>query len=181
MLGRVRRAILLAIVAAVVAVGVLVLIGRPKLDKAQTRAVAAWHQIQPALERRYRALHDLERAMTAHAPIRDAEQATVSQLARWDALGGDLGPQVDTANRLEGLGRRLVRAATDPAGRYQGDASIAAAVRAYQATAPHAPDVTAFNRAVGGYRSERDGFVWRVLASPLGFDPLSRFEPASVS
>src|SRR4051794_36029237 len=105
----VRRALL--VVALVVVVGglLLALTARPDLNRTRDDVEARWKLLRPALEQRYellRAANDATRA--AGGPERGITSSIDTALSDWQrSRTASVTAQVDDANALEALGRRL--------------------------------------------------------------------------
>lgn len=168
----IRRLLLVLVVAAVVAVTAVGVTARPDLERRRDDAVQHWRPLREPLDARYAALADLNDAVReAGGPERDVTGAIDTALAAWRASGdAPVARQVDTANDLEGLARRLLATIADSA-RLHGAAAVSAAADAF-AGQPIPESARAFNSAARDYRDARAGVLREPVAGLLGHDPL---------
>jgi peptidoglycan/xylan/chitin deacetylase (PgdA/CDA1 family) len=177
MLRRLRRLVLLAIVAVAAGAGALFLTTRPRLDDRRKAVDHAWSTVVPSIDQRAAKLFALDAAVIhVGGPKRDQSTAVESALTSWQhARTGNLSGAIVAANEMEGSGRRLLRLAQDPARRYRADAGVVRAVNDYvgsaAAVSTTAPDV---NTAIQRYDDARGGMLHRVVADILGDGELPR-------
>jgi hypothetical protein len=177
MLRRLRRLVLLAIVAVAAGAGALFLTTRPRLDDRRKAVDHAWSSVVPTIDQRAAKLFALDAAVIhVGGPKRDQSTAVESSLRSWQqARTGDVAGAIVAANEMEGSGRRLVALATDPTRRYRADPEVVRAVNDYvgsaSAIATSAPDV---NDAIQRYDDARGGMLHRVVADILGDGELPR-------
>jgi hypothetical protein len=165
----VRVLLAVLIVAAVVAAASSVLSARPDLQKAKRDVDTSWSALSGRLDQRYvllTAVDDKIRPIPGpiHSLVGDVDAA----LARWrdSRAHSSVAHQVDAANDLEALARRLVATAT-ASPRVQGNAAVLPAIVRFLADASRAA-ADGFNRDVVSYEHERRGPVRTVVASVLG-------------
>ena len=167
---RVVRVLLpVLIVAALVFAGSSVLSARPDLQNAKSHVDDSWSSLAVKLDGRYKLLavaNDQLRPIPG--PIHSLVGDTDTALARWrDArIHSGVAGQVNAANDLEALSRRVVAtAAASP--RVSQNASALAAIAAFLSDASR-KSATGFNKDVVSYEHERRGPVRAVVASVLG-------------
>ena len=165
----VRVLLAVLVVAVVVAAGSSVLSARPDLQKAKRNVDDSWSTLSGRLNHRYvllAALDDKIRPIPGpiHALVGDVDGA----LARWRDVRthSSVANQVDAANDLEALARRLVATAT-ASPRVKSNANVLPALGVFLADDSRT-DAVDFNRDVVSYEHERRGPVRTVVASVLG-------------
>jgi hypothetical protein len=172
----VRRA--LVVIALVVVVGglLLALTARPDLNRTQDDVEARWKTLRPALDQRYellRAASDATRA--AGGPERDITTSIDTALSDWRrSRTASVTGQVENANTLEALGRRLVTT-VEASGRLQAQKAVVTPVnRLAGATVPASAE--AFNRAVRDYEDARGGSLRRPVVGLMGYDSIPSYD-----
>jgi len=177
----VRRILLLALALVVAAAAGYTLVARSQLERARDDVEASWSALAEPLDARYALLGAVTAAIgdtggPAAALVSDVDDA----LERWRSARRGNAPvdaQVDAANRLEGLGRRLaatVRASV----RLSGRPEVVAALDAY-AGAPVPEQAAAYDAAARRYADERSSSARRLVAQVLGYEAVSAFDLAS--
>jgi hypothetical protein len=165
----VRVLLVVLVVAAVVGAGSSVLSARPDLDNAKRDVDGAWTTLAPALDRRYLQLAAVNDALrSVPGPVHGLVGDTDAALAHWRDVrrGGSVATQVEAANNVEAMARRLV-ATQSVSPRVRGNATLLRAVGKYVDMSTHDAAVD-FNRTVESYEHERRGPVRAVVASVLG-------------
>lgn len=157
------------LVSALVAGGAVLAVGsRPDLQDAGRRIDAAWGQLRPALDERYRAVAQANEAASerlAGEPVLAVE--TVAALSDW-RRARVIETQVAAANRLEGLTARL-QAAVAATPRLRTAAEVTEALAAVENAEPEEAR-RIYNETVAAYEAVRGGFPRRLVAGVLGFD-----------
>lgn len=147
---------------------------KPDLDEARDRVDRAWADLHPMLVVRYDALAGAgtlaeERLGRPSDLLASLDEAMTAWRTADTATG-----QVAAANRLEGLAARLaVTAEATP--RLRSSVAIRDGLAALRASAPE-PARTAYNDTVARYEDSRGGWIRRLLAGALGFDPSRSLE-----
>src|SRR4051812_31078409 len=105
----VRRALVVVALVVLVGGGILAVTARPGLRNAREEVNSRWAVLRPALDQRYELLAAAGTATrTAGGPQRDLVGTIDAALRDWrTSKGASVGAQVDDANALEALGRRL--------------------------------------------------------------------------
>ncbi len=177
-----RRLIGALVVLAIVAGVTLALNSRPRLDHDRQAIERAWRSVAPGLDTRYRRADALASAITAtggptYPLVTEVHQA----YNRWKDLTSKtpVATAISTANTLEGDTRRL-SATVHGSKILGGDHDVAAALAAMQAV-DNPTGVTALDDAVAKYDKDRGGPLRRLIAGPLGFDPVPRLVLANGS
>jgi hypothetical protein len=172
----VRRALIVFALVLLVGGGILVLTSRPDLENARDDVNARWRALRPGLDQRYALLAQANAATkTAGGPernlVNDVEQALVS----WRAdKTKSVDTQVDDANELEALGRRLTNT-VDQSARLQAIPTVV--TRAGQFDQAQLPvSATGFNQAVRDYENARGGSLRRPVASLLGYPSMTSLD-----
>jgi hypothetical protein len=172
---RVRWLVIVAVlvVLAVIAAGVLI---SPEIGDARDRVDARWTPLRSPLAARYEALAALTATMhDAGAGERAVTEELDEVLPRWEqlALKGpthtDAGREARTANELEALARRL-RANITGSDLLNGNATLTAALAAFDLAVVPEPTIAAYNRDVRRYEDERSGAIKAFIASIFGYD-----------
>jgi hypothetical protein len=165
----VRVLLAVLVVAAVVAAGSSVLSARPDLQKAKHNVDTSWSTLSGRLDHRYVLLANVDDKIRPipgpiHALVSDVDGA----LARWRDVRthSSVARQVDAANDLEALARRLLATAS-ASPRVKNNTAVLPALGAFLADASR-DAATDFNRDVVSYEHERRGPVRTVVASVLG-------------
>ena len=156
-----------ALVVAAVAVGAAALgvTSRNALDDRRADIEAAWRALQPELAARYEALATANDAVRANG---GGARAVVGELdaalADWDrtARSSDLRAQLQAANELEGLGRRLTATLADSP-RLASDASNLALAAFTQRTI----SAKSLNSDISAYADDRGGVIRSTVADLL--------------
>lgn len=177
----VRRLLLLLVVAAAVGVLAVAVTARPGLERTRDDAVERWRPLRDPLDARYAALADVNDAVReAGGPERDASSELDAALATWRASSNaPVATQVDAANALEGLARRL-RTAVAASERLSGDPGVEEAVEALDRhRVPESARV--FNAAAADYHEARAGLLRERVAALLGHDPLPLLDVGDAS
>ncbi len=178
MLRRLRRLLLLAILALVAGGAVLFLTTRPRLDDRRAVVAHDWTALQANMRSRVGALTALDRQIVAAGPLRDPSRAAEAALRRWGA-GGNLASQLATANDLEGAGRRLVVLALDPNRRYHSIKSVTDAVGNYTTSALPRAGVLTLDAAIARYDDARRGQLFSIVADILGDEAIPQLMTSS--
>lgn len=177
-----RRLAVFVVLGAIIAGGAaIVFTGRPALSDARDETEATWAPILPRLEARYAQLDLLGTQLQGIADTTGIENPEVRQLAvatlRWNKAveGGSAVSQVKAANDLEtrmGRMRLLVAGSARLAQAIQ----IQATFDAFDAEAPPADEVAAYNDAVRSYQRTREEALRRPVAEIFGFGPIPTLE-----
>jgi hypothetical protein len=172
----VRRALLVVALVVLVGGGILALTARPDLDRARNDVESRWQALRPALDARYELLAQAnQEAKTAGGPERDVVRSIDAALAKWRRdRNGPVATQVDDANVLEGLGRRLTATVNASPRLMASDAVVLRTAQFEDAEVPE--QARSFNAAVRDYEDARGGSVRRPIAGLLGFDPVASFD-----
>jgi hypothetical protein len=172
----VRRALIVIALVLLVGGGILVLTSRPDLQNARDDVNARWRALRPGLEQRYALLAQANAATkAAGGPERDLVSEVERALTAWQTdRTKSVDTQVDDANELEALGRRLTNT-VDQSARLQAIPTVVTtATRFDDARMPVAAD--AFNNAVRHYEDSRGGSLRRPIASVLGFSSITSLD-----
>jgi hypothetical protein len=176
----VRRALIVFALVLLVGGGILVLTSRPDLQNARDDVNTRWRAVRPGLEQRYALLAQANAATKrAGGPERDLVSEIERSLARWHAdTSKSVDVQVDDANELEALGRRLTNTVGNSA-RLQALPAVVTSSARFGASDPPVA-ANGFNKAVRDYEDARGGSLRRPVASLLGFSSISSLDvPAS--
>jgi hypothetical protein len=174
---RVRRLALVLAAVVLIAVVVLVLTSRPRLEDDRDAAKDVWTEdIRGPLSDRYQRLTDVVvQLREAGAGDRDVTEALARELDRWDELrrasDPDVAAEVETSNRLEGLWTRA-QASIARSPRLSASEPLLAARQAFVAAAPPPPAVEAYNRAAEEYQDTREALRYGLVAGVFGYDAL---------
>jgi hypothetical protein len=166
----VRVLLAVLIVAAVVGAGSSVLSARPDLQKAKRNVDTSWSALAPGLEGRYNLLQNLDEGLRPiSGPVHVLVADTDSALTHWHDTRAHSGvaAQVDAANNVEAIARRLVATAS-VSPRVQKNAAALTALRAFLDDKTRAAGGAGFNQNVTSYEKERRGPVRTLIASVLG-------------
>ncbi|MDZ4826203.1 MAG: hypothetical protein SGJ13_07025 [Actinomycetota bacterium] len=169
-----RRLLPLALLLLFVAALAIVLSARQQLEAADDEVQTRWDDLLPVLDARYDLLAALTATIsTTSGPTAELAGDVDDALDQWDRRRADdasVAELVASANRLEGLARRLgvtVRASEQLAA----NAEVMAALAAYEASS--SPDaLPAFLAADRDYAAERAGAIRSLVADVLGYDPI---------
>jgi hypothetical protein len=166
----VRVLLAVLIVAAIVGAGSSVLSARPDLEKAKRNVDSSWSALSSRLDNRYELLKKVDDGLgpipgPVHALVGDTNDA----LAHWrDARAhSSVAAQVDAANNLEAVARRLVATAS-VSPRVRKNAAALTALSDFLKDSARADVGTGFNHDVASYEQERRGPVRTLIASVLG-------------
>jgi hypothetical protein len=165
----VRVLLAVMVVAAVVAAGSSLLSARPDLQKAKHAVDTSWSTLSGRLDHRYGLLGAVDdKIRPIPGPIHSLVGDVDGALARWRDVRthSSLANQVDAANDLEALARRLVATAT-ASPRVKSNATVLPALGQFLGDDSRAAAAD-FNRDVVSYEHERRGPVRTVVASVLG-------------
>lgn len=177
----IRRLLLLLVVAAAMGVLAVAVTARPDLERTRDDAVERWRPMSDPLDARYAALADVNDAVReAGGPERDVSSELDTALAAWRASNSaPVATQVDAANALEGLARRL-RTAIAASERLSDDPGVGEAVEGLDRH-PVPESARVFNAAAADYHEARVGFLREPVAALLGHDPLSLLDVNAAS
>ena len=171
---RLLRAWVLVVCGLIVATTAVALLSRGDLDSARDRVDVAWARLHPRLAVRYDALSaasDLAgERLGRRSELLDLLDQAVDGWRRAETARG----QLEAANRLEGLAARLV-ATTEATPRLRSSSQMRDSLKALEASAPDDARA-AYNRSVADYEDTRGGWIRRLLAGALGFDPSRSLE-----
>jgi O-acetyl-ADP-ribose deacetylase (regulator of RNase III) len=172
----VRRALLGFALVVLVGGGVLALTARSDLKSARATVNSRWQALRPALETRYALLAAANTATgAAGGPERDIVRSIDTALTDWQRdKTASVPTQIDDANALEALGRRLTTTVTASARLKALPAVMTAATNFGKATVPES--ARTFNRAVRDFEDARGGSVRRPIANLLGYDSIASFD-----
>ena len=169
----------LLLVAAIVAAVVVVLTSRSELQDARRRVDSSWTPLRSALDARYAILAAADNAVRKTPGLIHQLVTRIDRVnGQWRALetnDAGVASQVSTANDLEALGRRLVRAARATP-RILADPTALASVNAYAALAPPKSTAAPFAAAVSHYERERNRPARHLAARILGYKTIPAFD-----
>jgi hypothetical protein len=174
MTRRVRRAALVIVVLLLAGVAALLFVGRSRLDDARTKVDDTWKPVRTPLAQRYFTLAAVDTAFRdAGAGDRAAARDLKRLLDQWgrqqNADEVDADAEAETANRLEGVARRIV-AAYNASARLKEKEALVAAIEGFQTATVPSPALTVYNAAVRDYQETRDGVLWAPAAELFGYD-----------
>ena len=176
-----RTFIPLLIVAAIVAGTVLVLTSRAELKRSHRQVESTWTKLHTQLDERYTKLAAANSAVKqVPGPLHEVVTDVTTAYTIWTDLevnNGSITAEVNAANRLESLGRRLVQAARN-APRLKGNASALAAVEAFAAL-PAPSDARGFDSSVDHFERERNRPARKLAAQILGYDSIPTYDATS--
>jgi hypothetical protein len=174
----VRVLLPVVLIALVVAAVSSVVSARPDLRQAQRKVDASWNTLAPQLDQRYTTRLDNAATLTAKVagPVKTVAADVTAGIGRWKTVyqHGSVNAQVNAANDLEALGRRLVATAS-ASPRVAADPAAKQALAAYVAD-PTLATAGTFNETVAQYERERSGPLRHVVASLLGDGDISAFD-----
>jgi hypothetical protein len=174
-MSRRTRWILLALIVVIMGGAIaLVVVERPKLDDARSVVDRHWKPLRAPdqLVLRYQKLEGALSAFdAAGGNDRGVSKDLHDALAAWKQTlkRGDAGSQANAANAVEAQATRLI-ANVLGSERLKADKASTDALTTFATTKPNAALVTAYNRAVRAYESERTGTLAQPVARVLGFD-----------
>jgi len=157
------------LVAAVVGLVVAVVSARPDLQQAKQRVDASWSDLAHHLDQRYQKLAAVDAQLRATAgPVHDLVANVDAAVAQWQHVSGhgSVADQVEAANALEALSRRLL-ATANASPRLADNTAAKTALGAFAGdqTLTSASD---FNARVASYERDRRGPIRRLAAKMLG-------------
>jgi hypothetical protein len=170
-----RRLLPVVIVLAIVVALVLVLTSRPSLQDARDDVDTTWDVAAPRLNERFVLLTGATQAvLNTPGPTGAIAKDVDAALKRWVETqeANDRDAAIDTANDLDGLGRRLVNVVRSSP-RLSADPNVTGPVDAYATAAANAAppaELAAFADAVRAYEQERQGPVRGVVADVFGYE-----------
>jgi hypothetical protein len=175
----VRRALIVIALVLLVGGGILALTSRSDLENARDDVHTRWRAVRPALDERYALLAQANSATKqAGGPERELVNDIERALASWRVdKTKSVDTQVDDANELEALGRRLTNT-VDNSARLQAISPVVTAAGRFDDAQPPV-SATAFNRAVRDYEDARGGSFRRPIASLLGFPSITSLDVQS--
>ena len=164
----------LVLVAAIVAGIVVVMTSRNELKKSHDQVESTWRPLRTALDARYEALNAADSAVASvPGPVQQIAAQVTAAYATWRKHGGSVSSQVENANNLESLGRRLV-VVSRAAPRLQGQTAKLGAVNLFAALKPPTQS-TAFDDAVANFEHERHRPARTLAASILGYSEIPTY------
>ncbi|HUI49373.1 MAG TPA: hypothetical protein VL119_11795 [Acidimicrobiia bacterium] len=166
----VRVLLVVLIVAVVVGAGSSVLSARPDLDKAKHNVDLAWSSLSVRLDHRYLLLAAVDdKLRPVPGPIHTVATDLDAALAHWRDVrqNGSVTAQVDAANDVEALARRVV-ATAGASPRVKNDDAVLTAIGQFLDDGSRGGAASSFNTDVVHYEHERRGPVRTVVASVLG-------------
>ena len=173
----------LLIVAAIVAGTVLVITSRSELQRSHKQVESTWTPLRRQLDGRYTNLSTATAAVgKVPGPLHQIVAGVDTAYAEWTDLessGGSVTSEVNAANKLESLGRRLVQAARQ-APRLKGNAPALAAIDGFAKLAVPT-DAKQFDDAVAHFERERNRPARKVAARILGYDSIPTYDAAAAS
>jgi hypothetical protein len=163
----------LLLVAAIVAAVVVVLTSRNELQTSRKNVASSWTTLHGDLDKRYAALAFANDAVSGvPGPLHAIATKVTAGYNAWKRHGS-VASQVNAANNLEALGRRLVLAAR-AAPRLQGNTKALSAIATYAGMPPPAT-AAAYNDAVAHFERERNRPARSVAAQLLGYDTIPAY------
>jgi hypothetical protein len=170
----------LLIVAAIVAGTILVLTSRSELKRSHQQVESTFTQLRAQLDERYQKLSDANQAVIdVPGPLHELVADVTTAYANWKDFGSDGGvtAEVDAANKLESLGRRLVQAARK-APRLADNKAALALVNAFAAL-PAPSAARRFDAMVDHFEQERNRPARKIAAQILGYDSIPTYDAAA--
>jgi hypothetical protein len=167
----VRLIVPIVLVLLVVVAGVIVLTSRPGLEDARKGVDATWDAAAPRINERLTVLAAANQPLVSTpGPVGEVAKEVDAELKTWVRAqqSNDRDAAIESANQLEGLGRRLV-AVVRASPRVSADPNITARIDAF-ANTPEPAEIDAFARAVRAYEDERRGPIRGIVAGALGYD-----------
>jgi hypothetical protein len=167
----------LLLVAAIVAGIVVVMTSRNELQSSRREVEDTWKPLRGDLDDRYGKLTAANEAVkTVPGPLHAISTKVTAAYGDWTRIErqqGSVSSEVNAANNLESLGRRLVLAAR-AAPRLAGQKAALAAITTYSSlAAPSAADP--YNRAVDHFETERNRPARSLAASILGYESIPAY------
>ena len=166
----------LLLVAAIIAGIVVVVTSRSQLQSSRRQVEDTWRPLRTGLDERYGALAIANSSVKAvPGPLHAISTKVSSAEADWQRVeqNGSVRSQVNAANSLESLGRRLVIAAR-AAPRLVGQTAALNAIAIYAGLKPPA-SADAFNAAVAHFENERTRPAKSLAARVLGYDSIPAY------
>jgi hypothetical protein len=177
-----RRLLGAVVVLAIVAGATLALTSRPRLSSDRSAVERDWSKVRPGLDARYHLVDTLARDIdAAGGPANPLVAQVNTAYSTWHAQASNtaVADAIATANTLEGLSRRLAITVTRST-LLQGDRTVTTALSAMNAIAiPTA--ITPLEDAIAKYEKDRGGALRRLVAGPLGYHAIPRFDLATGS
>jgi hypothetical protein len=176
MMRWVRRAVLVVPLAVLIIAGIAVFTARPDLNSTRNDTRDRWTVLRPPLDRRYQVLQSAAtNTVNAGGPQATLATQVTAELRRWSASkNDDIATQVDQANALEAMGRRLTTAVKASA-RLQANQTVKNSVGAFASNTPPT-EAAAYNAAARKYQDARSGFLRKPVAGLLGFDAIPTYD-----
>lgn len=167
-----RRVLLLVPALLVLAAVAVVLAARPQLENAEDDVERAWAELASSLDARYELLAATTAAIgDTPGPSGELADELDRALGRWRNVRAEeasVDTQVEAANALEGLARRLdVTVRASP--RVSAVPEVIAALDAF-VNAPPPGELAAFEAAARAYAKERSGISRSVVAGLLDYE-----------
>jgi hypothetical protein len=166
----------LLLVAAIVAGVVVVLTSRNELQSSRRDVEDTWKPLRSGLDERYGELAVANSSVkSVPGPLHAISTKVSSAEADWHRVeqSGSVSSQVNAANSLESLGRRLV-IASRAAPRLVGQTAALSAIATYAGLQPPTT-AGAFNAAVDRFENERTRPAKSVAARILGYDSIPAY------
>ena len=161
------------IVAAVVGLVVSVVSACPDLQKAKRQVDASWTDLTPHLDARYALLATADAKLhTTSGPVHQLIANVDAALVQWRQVSGhaSVREQVDAANALEALSRRLL-ATANVSPRVAADTAARTALSAFSGDQTLST-ANGFNTTVATYERDRRGPIRHFVANMLGADDI---------
>jgi hypothetical protein len=175
-----RRVLGAVVVLAIVAGATLALSSRPRLNSDRRAVERSWLAVRDGLGARYKLVDTLAREINAvGGPANPLVEQVRTAYSDWTALRPDapVASAISTANTLEGLARRL-EATVKASPILKVEKKVTDALREVT-EAPIPPQITPLDEAVARYEKDRGGPLRRLVAGPMGFDPIPRLALAA--
>jgi hypothetical protein len=166
----------LLLVAAIIAGIVVVVTSRSQLRSSRRQVEDTWKPLRNGLDERYGALAIANTSVNSvPGPLHAISTKVSSAEADWQRVeqSGSVSSQVNAANTLDSLGRRLVIAAR-AAPRLVGQTAKLNAI-AFYAGLKSPASADAFNKAVADFENERTRPAKSVAARILGYDSIPTY------
>ncbi len=157
------------LVAAAVGLVVAVVSARPDLQRAKRKVDASWSDLAPHLNQRYTKLADADALLRAtNGPVHDLVTNVDAAVAQWQHVSGhgSVADQVEAANALEALSRRLL-ATANASPRLADNTAAKTALGAFAGDQTLA-NASNFNALVATYERDRRGPIRQIAAKMLG-------------
>ena len=172
----------LLLVAAIVAGIVVVVTSRSQLQSSRRQVEDAWQPLKSGLDGLYGALAIANSSVkSVPGPLHAISTKVSSAEADWQRAeqSGSVTSQVNAANNLESLGRRLVIAAR-AAPRLVGQTAALNAIAIYAGLKPPT-SAGAFNSAVAHFENERTRPAKSIAARVLGYESIPTYSVTTAS